>query len=412
MRGHGDPRIFRAKTDRFDPIRPSAKLTALPATNTLAQRAKAALQARDARAALDLLDQVEPAAATCDTFLDRSLALRMLGDLAGAVDALDQALAREPRHFLALLSKGALLERLGRGREAALAYKYALTVAPGADQIAPALASPVARARQAVEAHAAALAEHLAAAVAGTRDRFAGEDLGRFDECLAIFAGTARAFVQEPLLLHYPRLPAIPFYERDLFPWLADLEAATPVFQAELAAVMEARAEDFAPYVAYPPGVPVNQWGELNHSRRWSSFFLWRDGARRDGACALCPNTAAILSSLPMADQPGFAPTVMFSVLEAHTRIPAHTGASNTRLIVHLPLVLPGPARFRVGNETREWRMGEAWVFDDTIEHEAWNDAGEPRAILILDIWNPLLTPAERALVSAMMTAKNAFMAG
>jgi aspartyl/asparaginyl beta-hydroxylase (cupin superfamily) len=110
--------------------------------------------------------------------------------------------------------------------------------------------------------------------------------------------------------------------------------------------------------------------------------------------------------------QPGFAPTALFSVLAPRTRIPPHTGSTNARLLVHLPLLLPGPAFFRVGNETRAWRMGEAWAFDDSIEHEAWNDADEPRAILIFDIWNPLLAPHERELLSALMLARNAWYSG
>jgi aspartyl/asparaginyl beta-hydroxylase (cupin superfamily) len=110
-----------------------------------------------------------------------------------------------------------------------------------------------------------------------------------------------------------------------------------------------------------------------------------------------------------MADQPGFAPTALFSALEPRTHIPPHTGSTNARLLVHLPLILPGPARFRVGGEVRDWKMGRAWAFDDTIEHEAWNDADALRVILIFDIWNPLLTPAERDLVSAMMMASRTF---
>jgi aspartate beta-hydroxylase len=94
-------------------------------------------------------------------------------------------------------------------------------------------------------------------------------------------------------------------------------------------------------------------------------------------------------------------------VLAPRTAIPAHTGSSNARLIVHLPLVLPGPCRFRVGNETRDWKMGEAWVFDDSIEHEAWNDSDQARAILIFDVWHPLLAEAERELIASMMTALN-----
>ena len=96
---------------------------------------------------------------------------------------------------------------------------------------------------------------------------------------------------------------------------------------------------------------------------------------------------------------PGYAPSAFFSILDAKSHIPAHCGVTNTRLIVHLPLVIPAGCRFRVGSETREWKPGKAWVFDDTIEHEAWNDSDVPRAILIFDIWNNFMTAAERDLV-------------
>ncbi|MGZ6015861.1 MAG: aspartyl/asparaginyl beta-hydroxylase domain-containing protein, partial [Phenylobacterium sp.] len=187
------------------------------------------------------------------------------------------------------------------------------------------------------------------------------------------------------------------------------LEAATDIIRGELEGALEAAKGDFAPYIAYPKGTPVNQWGELNHSPRWSSLHLWRDGARQDGACKLCPQTAALLERLPLAYQDSYAPTAMFSALDPRTRIPPHTGSTNVRLLCHLPLILPGPAGFRVGNETREWKMGEAWVFDDTIEHEAWNDADEVRVILILDLWNPMLEPEEQELVKALLAARLEF---
>jgi len=377
----------------------------------LAERAREALKRRDPARALELLRQAEGVGPSLDVLLDKALALRMLGKLTEAVEALDAALVFDPRSLLALLSKGALLERLGRPRESIFFYKAAIDVAPAGDTLPPGLAAAVATATAAVAKSSETLAAHLAAEVADVRSRFAGESLDRFDESLEIYAGRARAFVQQPLLFHYPRLPAIPFYDRKCFPWLVDLEAASAMIREELIALREHTIKDFVPYIAYPPGMPVNQWVELNHSLKWSSFFLWRNGVRQADACVLCPMTAALLSSLPLADQADHAPTAMFSVLDARTRIPPHTGSTNTRLIVHLPLVLPGPAGFRVGNVSRPWRMGEAWVFDDTIEHEAWNDADEPRTILIFDIWNPFLSEAERSLVSAMMTARKAFEA-
>jgi aspartate beta-hydroxylase len=320
-------------------------------------------------------------------------------------------LALDPYDFVALLSKGAVVERLNGERAAAAVYKNALSIAPPQDEIPAPLRAPTDRARQVVARTREALEAHLKTRTGTVQAAVSDAARRRFDESVGIFAGRTRVYNQEPLLLHYPRLPAIPFYDRGLFPWFAELEAATDTIRGELEGALQAAKDDFAPYIAYPKGAPVNQWGELNHSRRWSSFFLWKDGARQDGACSLCPKTAALLESLPMAQQPGFAPTAMFSALEAHTRIPAHTGSTNVRLLCHLPLILPGPARFRVGGETRDWKLGEAWVFDDTIEHEAWNDADQLRVILIFDVWNPFLDEGERELVNALLAARQEFFA-
>jgi aspartyl/asparaginyl beta-hydroxylase (cupin superfamily) len=167
--------------------------------------------------------------------------------------------------------------------------------------------------------------------------------------------------------------------------------------------------KEVQPYIAYPGGLPLNQWKELNHSLRCGAYFLWNQSKSVDEHLSRCPGTAAALGALPQVDIPGRGPTAYFSILEPHTHIPPHCGVTNTRLTVHLPLVLPGNCRFRVGGETREWRMGEAWVFDDTIEHEAWNDADMPRAILILDIWNPQLTALERDLVRELTVTLQEF---
>ena len=108
------------------------------------------------------------------------------------------------------------------------------------------------------------------------------------------------------------------------------------------------------------------------------------------------------LAGAPQPDQPGRTPTAMFSLLKPKTRIPPHCGVSNVRLVTHLPLIVPPDCGFRVGNDIREWVPGQAWVFDDTIEHEAWNDSDQLRVILMFDIWHPQLTSAERAMITAM----------
>ena len=86
-------------------------------------------------------------------------------------------------------------------------------------------------------------------------------------------------------------------------------------------------------------------------------------------------------------------------------RIQAHNGMINTRLICHLPLIVPPGCGFRVGNETREWEVGKLLIFDDTIEHEAWNDSGEDRVVLIFDVWRPELSMDERRAVTAIFEA-------
>jgi aspartyl/asparaginyl beta-hydroxylase (cupin superfamily) len=99
----------------------------------------------------------------------------------------------------------------------------------------------------------------------------------------------------------------------------------------------------------------------------------------------------------------------MFSMLKPKTRIPPHVGASNARVIVHLPLIVPPGCQYRVGNDIRQWREGHAWVFDDTIEHEAINDSAHLRAILIFDTWNPLLSLEEREMITALNRFLNEF---
>ena len=377
----------------------------------LLRRANEAIARRDLRGAVALLDQADASGRTHNSLLTRALALRMAGDFRAALSVLDDALDLEPYDFVSLLAKAAMIEKLSGVRSAAPVYKNALKIAPPRDRCPPALQGQIDHAQSLVRTEAEALRDFMRREIEDVRSEVSPAERARFDEGLDIYAGLKTAPKQEPILLNYPRLPAIPFYDRSLFPWLEDLEAATGVICSELEAVLSEGLDGFAPYIAYPKGSPVNQWEGLNHSRRWTSMWLWKDGVRQDDAAARFPKTAAVLEASPMARQQGFGPTALFSALQPHTHIPAHTGSSNVRLLTHLPLILPGPARFRVGNDIREWRMGEAWVFDDTIEHEAWNDASALRVILIFDVWNPYLGDGEKALISRMMLAQREYMA-
>ncbi|WP_374274723.1 aspartyl/asparaginyl beta-hydroxylase domain-containing protein [Brevundimonas sp.] len=376
----------------------------------LLRQAGERLARMDPHGALDLIDQAERmGGATHNSILNRALALRLMGDFHGSLATIEDALAIQPYDFIALLAKGALLEKISRPKAAAEVFRNALKIAPPRERCPPAILAQIDYADGFVKRHAERLGEAMRRAVADIGSDLDEATRDRFEEGLEIYAGLKPAPKQEPILLNYPRLPAIPFYDRALFPWLSELEAATDIIKTELEALLAADLDAFAPYIQYPKGAPVNQWGELNHSRKWTSLFLWRDGEKQEKVCERCPRTTALLESLPMAHQDGFAPTAVFSALQPHTHIPAHTGSANVRLLTHLPLILPGPARFRVGNRTRDWEMGRAWVFDDTIEHEAWNDADALRVILIFDVWNPYLAEGEKALITAMMKAQRQF---
>jgi aspartyl/asparaginyl beta-hydroxylase (cupin superfamily) len=368
-------------------------------------RAIELLKAGDAARARGLLEraiQAEPRSAAL--LMNLATALRALGQRADEARALESVLRLEPRHLLALLRKAELLELDGKRKAAARVYQNALqTIAPGT-RLPGALRDPVTHAIEAVRRNDAAIAAHLDARLGTVRAAHSSAERDRAEHGLAAFLGQRRIFHPQPTFLQVPKLPAWEFHAREDFPWLAEFEAATAGIRAECEKVLREDA-GLVPYIDYPEGLPIDQWAELNKSRRWSAYFLWRDGVRIDAQADRCPETAALLARAPLADVPGYAPTAFFSILDRRSHIPPHTGVTNSRLIVHLPLVVPENCRFRVGSDTREWREGAAWVFDDTIEHEAWNDSDLPRAVLIFDTWNPALTRAEHELIRAAVPA-------
>jgi aspartate beta-hydroxylase len=333
---------------------------------------------------------------------------KAIKDEPGEEAAIQQALTVDPGDLLALIMRANLLERRGRVHEAGAAYGAVATVAPPMERLHPDIASSVAHAISFRDAYnkrcAAFLEQHLDAQF----QQFAGEDLRRFRDSVDIMLGRKNRYEVQPSHYFYPRLAPIEFFDRAEFPWLDAFEAATDAVRDEFLAILEAE-EGFSPYISYPPGLPLNQWAELNNSPRWSAFQLYDKGRPIAENVAKCPVTMGLLADAPQPDQPGRTPAAMFSLLKPRTRIPPHTGVSNVRLVTHLPLIIPEGCGFRVGNETRQWLPGKAWVFDDTLEHEAWNDSGKLRVVFIFDIWHPHLTPPERAMITALSAAMNEF---
>ena len=229
----------------------------------------------------------------------------------------------------------------------------------------------------------------------------------RFAEALDLLLGRAEVQLQQPTNFYYPQLPQRPFFAREDFAWVAGLEAAAPAIRAELEAVL-ADAAGLVPYVTAEPDRPAKRHA-LMGDPRWSAFHLYRGGAPVPENAARCPATMAALAELPTPRIEGRAPIAMLSVLRAGTHIPAHNGMLNTRLICHLPLIVPEGCRLRVGNETRAVERDRMMIFDDSIEHEAWNDGDATRVVLLFEIWRPELSDAEKAALTALFGAINAY---
>jgi len=170
--------------------------------------------------------------------------------------------------------------------------------------------------------------------------------------------------------------------------------------------LLEDGTGDFRAYIQHgQESVRLDANQSLVDDKDWSALFLVENGATVPQVVDRCPRTWQALQRAPLLAIPGRAPTAMFSLLKAGARIAPHTGMFNTRLVCHLPLIVPAGCRFRVGNEVREWQEGKLMIFDDTIEHEAWNDSSEDRVVLIFDIWRPELTERERAELTALLAA-------
>jgi len=313
--------------------------------------------------------------------------------------ALERALETDQRHLMALIRLAELHERRGELADAMIRWSGVAQLAAEHPNAPAELQAMFDRARTFVAERNASLGNSLQAELKQDFERASARDRRRMTAAMEHMLGRRRIYTNQCFGLHYPFLPADEFLDREHFPWLAELEAATTVIRAELVELLASDDPGLTPYVTMPAGTPENVWTGLNNSAAWSALHLWKDGERIDSACKRAPRTAEIVEALPLARVAARAPTVFFSILRAGEHIPPHTGVTNTRTIIHLPLIVPPGCAFRVGGETREWREGQAFAFDDTIQHEAWNRSDRDRAVLILDCWNPHLSEHERDMI-------------
>jgi len=320
-----------------------------------------------------------------------------------ALATVHRALSLRPLDFTALLLRASLMQRLNEPG-AAEAWSNALAQKPSGE-LAPELRQVVAEAEARVEAWTAEREAKMAAAMQGAEAAANPEERQRIWRFRTNVLRRTRPYHSEPTHFHFPGLAEREFLPRRLFPWIEALERETDAITAEMQAVMAAERAELVPYVQYAEHLPLDQWRELNNNRDWTAIHLLRNGEPVEANAELCPRTMSVLAQ---CDQPrirGGSPNAMFSLLAPRTGIPAHVGVNNTRLVCHLPLIVPEGCWFRVGAEKRFWKRGEAFVFDDTIEHEALNPSDQLRVVLIFDVWHPELSNAEREAVTALIEA-------
>lgn len=339
------------------------------------------------------------------------------GHFEGAAASLGEALSRAPRLFLARLRQGIALEQLGRRREALVAYLKAIRTAQAAgrwlndETTAPALRGIVKYAMRYVNSERHAMFQDM---LKPLRERYGTDGLARVEHCLAIYFGESPESLpdprQRPTFLYFPDVPSQPYYPRERFPWLADVEDAAATIRAELHAVLsgESSLEAFLG-VQSPEQATTMLRSSGTQAAAWDAYFFYRHGERYDAHCEQCPQTTAVLDRLPLVRIRAHAPETLFSVLRPGTHILPHRGVTNTRLVTHLPLIVPSDCALRVGGETHAWREGVTVTFDDTFEHEAWNRSEHTRVVLILDSWNPDLTEVERMAVTDLVEAMGDF---
>lgn len=334
-------------------------------------------------------------------------------DGAAARRLLDQLIESDPRHLIAHLVRGDSFLVGGDEGGAVSAYRTALGLAQEAQErgqvLPPAIVNGLRRANQWLSGHEASRGAEIDGAL--TRGGLPpAERSPLIRETLAILRGQVPIQLQRPSALYVPGLPQRAFYEREEFDWARRLESRTAALKAEVEALLAGDGGGFDPYI--PEGSDRSGGrapnAHLAGDSTWSALHLLRNGTPEPGNADRCPQAMVALDDVPLPRIAGRAPMALYSQLRPGAHIRPHHGLFNFRLICHLPLIAPPGCSLRVGNMTREWREGEMLIFDDSMEHEAWNRSAETRIILLFEVWRPEIGAADREALTLLLEASAA----
>lgn len=348
----------------------------------------------------------EPANAISQHNLGR--AYEAVGNLDAAIESLGRAVQLRPAYHVARIRLATLLEHRGEAERAVLHYARALSDAQRQGRWLDPAGTP-ASLRPQVERAVLAVRQYRAAALARLMDRLSArygrESLDRIERAIRIYLREENAVYpdprQQPTFLYVPGVPPTAYFDRSLFPWIDTFESRTGEIREELLGVLP--TESGRERVFTSDELETQNLRGTQGPVSWTGYYFYRHGERREENCARCPRTATAIDALPLSIVPEHGPEILFSVFTPGTHLLPHQGVTNTRVVGHLPLIVPSNCALNVGGELHEWQEGRVVVFDDTYEHEAWNRSDETRVVLIFDLWNPYLTEAERAAVTDLV---------
>lgn len=175
-----------------------------------------------------------------------------------------------------------------------------------------------------------------------------------------------------------------PVYDNSVFPWVSKIESQWLNIRAELDSIMKYREELPSFQDIMTDVKPISQ------DDNWKTFFLAGYGKLSERNCKRCPETARIIKKIPGMK------TAFFSILSPDKHIPAHKGPYNGVLRYHLGLIVPEPrqrCRIRIDDQITYWEEGKSIIFDDTYEHEVWNETTGFRVVLFVDFVRPIKFP-------------------
>ncbi len=237
------------------------------------------------------------------------------------------------------------------------------------------------------------------------RGEYGSDALQRVDRALGHFLGESDAKPEDPRqaprFLFVPDLPATPFLDPALLPWTQRLIESYGAIRGEAQLRLAER-----PAAASAAGTD-------NPTASWDGYYFVRHGARIAANHVSCPATSAVIDTLDLCQIRDQAPSVCFSWMSPQSNIAPRFGLTNSRVVVHLPLIVGGDSGLRiVDGEARTWVAGEPCVLDDSFQHELWNKDSEPGAILLMDAWNPHLSGIEQRALGQLVEAISDFESG